>query len=306
MSRPVRFVPGKKTLVEVTSRTIHGRFLLRPSPLINEAFLGVLGRAQELYGVGVCAAVCLGNHVHLLLLVDDAGQLARFMGYFNSNLAREAGRLSDWREKFWARRYRSIVISGEEAAQRERLKYVLANGCKEGLVEHPWEWPGVHSIKALLDGTPLTGQWFDRTQEYAARRRGEDFERLRFATAYTVQLSPLPCWEHLTPEMQRKRIAEIVEEVDAEAAAQREKTGKQPMGASVVQQQVPHDRPMKSKKSPAPLFHAASKRVRKELYAAYYAFLGAFREASERWRAGDRTVVFPSGSFPPAPRFVDG
>jgi REP element-mobilizing transposase RayT len=76
MSRPVRFVPGKKTLVEVTSRTIHGRFLLRPSPLINEAFLGVLGRAQELYGVGVCAAVCLGNHVHLLLLVDDAGQLA--------------------------------------------------------------------------------------------------------------------------------------------------------------------------------------------------------------------------------------
>jgi hypothetical protein len=251
----------KSAVVPVTSRTIHGRFLLRPSPLINEAFLGVLGRAQELYGVGVCA--------HLLLLVVDAGQLASFMGYFNSNLAREAGRLSDWREKFWAQRYRSIVISGEEAAQREWLKYILANGCKEGLVEHSWEWPGVHSIKALLDNsTPLTGQWFDRTQEYAARRRGEDFERLRFATAYTVQLSPLPCWEHLPPEQQRKRIADIVEEVDAEAAAQREETGKQPVGASAVQQQVPHDRPMKSKRSPAPLFHAASKRVRKELYAA--------------------------------------
>jgi hypothetical protein len=36
--------------------------------------------------------------------------------------------LSDWREKFWARRYRSIVISGEEAVgaqlpPRSRLGY---------------------------------------------------------------------------------------------------------------------------------------------------------------------------------------
>ena len=124
--------------------------------------------------------------------------------------------------------------------------------------------------------------------------------------AHRATLSSLPCCEHLTPEQQRKRIVDIVEEVDAEAAAQREQTGKQPMGASAVQQQIPHDRPMKSKRSPAPLFHAASKRVRKELYAAYHAFLGAFREASERWRAGDRTVFFPIGSFPPAPRFVSG
>jgi hypothetical protein len=37
-------------------------------------------------------------------MVDTAKQLADFMGYFNSNLAREAGRLEDWREKFWSRR----------------------------------------------------------------------------------------------------------------------------------------------------------------------------------------------------------
>jgi putative transposase len=198
------------------------------------------------------------------------------------------------------------VISGEEAAQRECLKYVLSNGVKEGLVEHPGDWPGVHSIKALLDGTPLTGQWFDRTQEYAARRRREAFDRLRFATPYTVQLSPLPCWEHLTPEQQRMRVVEVIQEVDAEATTQREQAGKSALGPLTIQQQVPHDRPMKSKKSPAPLFHAATKRVRDDLYGAYYAWLGAYREASARWRAGDRTAVFPIGSFPPAPRFVNG
>jgi hypothetical protein len=126
------------------------------------------------------------------------------------------------------------------------------------------------------------------------------------ATSYTVQLSPLPCWEHLSPERQRERVAEIVRECDAEAAARREKTGITPIGPAAVQQQVPHDWPATTKKSAAPLFHAASKRVRKELYRAYSAFLAAYREASARWRAGDLTAVFPGGSFPPAPRFVSG
>jgi len=63
---------------------------------------------------------------------------------------------------------------------------------------------------------------------------------------------------------------------------------------------------MTTKKSPAPLFHAASKRVRDKLYALYYGFLGAFREASEKWRSGDLTTIFPDGCFPPAPSFVGG
>jgi len=52
------------------------------------------------------------------------------------------------------------------------------------------------------------------------------------------------------------------------------------------------------------LFHAASKSARQELYAAYGWFVAAFREAAEKLRAGDRTVSFPAGSFPPALPFV--
>jgi hypothetical protein len=48
------------------------------------------------------------------------------MGYVNSNLARKVGKLVGWREKIWSRRYQAIVISSEEVAQVERLKYVLA------------------------------------------------------------------------------------------------------------------------------------------------------------------------------------
>jgi hypothetical protein len=86
----------------------------------------------------------------------------------------------------------------------------------------------VHSIKALLEGTPLVVRWFDRTQEYAARQRGEELDRLDSATSYTVQLSPLPCWEHLSPEHQRDRVAEIARECDAESIARREQCHRYP------------------------------------------------------------------------------
>jgi hypothetical protein len=55
---------------------------------------------------------------------------------------------------------------------------------------------------------------------------------------------------------------------------------------------------------PAPAFHAATKAVRKTLWEMYAAFLAAFREAAEKWRAGDRTAKFPVGSFPPGLPFV--
>jgi hypothetical protein len=50
--------------------------------------------------------------------------------------------------------------------------------------------------------------------------RGRAFERLSYATPYTVHLSPLPCWEHLAgPEYQR-RIAEILDDIESQAALQ--------------------------------------------------------------------------------------
>ena len=55
-------------LVEVTSRVVQGRFLLRPSPEVNPAIKGTLGRAQRYYGLRVVACVFLSNHFHLLLL----------------------------------------------------------------------------------------------------------------------------------------------------------------------------------------------------------------------------------------------
>ena len=304
MSRKLRFVPEGGALVEVTCRTIHGRLLLLPSQQLDEIVVGILARAQRIFQVRCCGYCFLANHYHLLLDVDSARQLAKFMGYVNSNLARELGRLADWRDKFWSRRYQAILVSAEEAAQIGRLKYVLSHGPKEGLVERPGDWPGVHAARDLAEGRAVDGYWFDRTQEYAARRRRETFDRLRFATRETLTLSPLPCWKGLSEAAWRQRAAALVAEIEGEFAVQRDKTGNQPLGVPAVLSQHPHDRPQRSKKSPAPFVHAASRHVRRELYEAYRLFVAAFRSAAEKLRSGDPTARFPAGSFPPALPFV--
>ncbi len=307
MGRRLRYLPPEgSSLVEVTCRTIQGRFLLTPSTELNEIILGALGRAQVLYPVGICAFAFASNHFHLLLRVESTQRMSQFMGHFNSNLAREAGRLACWREKFWGRRYQAIPISEEEAAQVERLRYVLAHGCKEGLVERLRDWPGVSAVRALLEDEPLQGLWFDRTREHADRRRGIAFERLAYATPYSIRLEPLPCWAHLSAETYRGQIGEIVRDIESQAARRRDLNQLPVKGPEAILIQERQEAPQTLKKSPASLFHAASRKIRLELYEGYRYFVAAFRDAAARLRAGERDVVFPSASFPPAAPWVDG
>jgi hypothetical protein len=304
MARGVRFVPEGGALVEVTVRTRQSRLFLRPGPALNEIVIGVLGRAQKRYGMLCCGVVFMSTHWHALLWVEDAEQLARFMQYVNGKLGKEVGRLIGWRHGIWSRRYTAIVVSDEEVAQVERLRYLLAHGVKENLVERAVDWPGVHSVRTILEGKSLKGYWFSRKEEYAARNRGETYGRLTYATEETFVLSPLPCWAHLSPEQYRERVAALVAEIEAEAEAIRREKGIPVLGVRAILQQNPHTEPNRTKRSPAPRFHAASKAVRNGLREMYGLFLAAFRDAAEQLKAGDRSARFPLGSFPPGLPFV--
>jgi hypothetical protein len=116
------------------------------------------------------------------------------------------------------------------------------------LVAKAAEWPGINCVRAILEDEPLKGLWFDRTQEYAARNRGETFDRLKYATVEVLELSPLPCWAHLSPEKYRQRVAALVDDIEREAAAELKKRGLQPLGVKAVLKQHPHTRPNRAKK----------------------------------------------------------
>ena len=61
--RPLRCpIPGY--LYEITTNTINGEHLLRPSEKINPIILGVIGRAQQLTGVRIHGFVFMSTHYH--------------------------------------------------------------------------------------------------------------------------------------------------------------------------------------------------------------------------------------------------
>jgi putative transposase len=305
MARKLRYLPAPRTLVFITCRTVQGRFLLRPGPALNDIVLGTLGRCQRNHDLTLCAVTALSSHFHLLAVVEDTRQIAGFMRDFKSKLAREVNRLTRWQGPVFARRYDMAVVTAEEGAQIERLAYILSNGVKEGLVEHVRDWPGVQSARALLDGEPLTGHWFERTREYAARNRRLPFEPLRFAAEEAVRLSPLPCWAHLAPDQYRARVADLVEAIEADAS-RRQQSNQPVIGVEAILTRDPQHRPAKLARSPAPLLHAFSKAARRAFYEAYSWFVSAFRTAAERLKSGDRNAPFPAGSFPPGLPFVAG
>jgi hypothetical protein len=300
MGRPLRHLPRPGCVVEVTCRVMQGRFLLRPSPELNELVLGVLGRAQELYQVDVFAYVFTSNHFHLLLGPPDELALARFMCFLNGNLAKEVGRLHGWREKLRGRRYRSVPLLDEEV-EVARLKYLLAHGVKEALVRSPGEWPGASCLASLLTGKPAVGYWFDRTAEERARRRGEHPGRYDHATKYEVILAPLPGWQGLSEGQRRDLVAEVVRQIEEEGQAQH---GGQVLGREAVLAQDPHGSPASFHPSPAPAAHASTDAARQWWRATYRAFAEVYRAAADLLRQGILDVAFPEGCFPPARPYV--
>lgn len=303
MGRRLRFIP-ERSLVEVTCTTLQGRFLLQPTCGLPRIIIGILARAKELYPLRLHAFAFLSNHFHLLVSPENAQQLAEFMRYLNTNLSKEAGRVHNWHGPLFVRRYQAIPVTDEEMTQVSRLRYVLSQGCKEGLVSRPTDWPGAHCARALREGTAVEGIWFDRTQEWMARNRGETYRPQDFATDYLLELDPLPCWQEMSPDLYRELVGELIEQIESEAERLCRDRGMQPLGVTAILSQHPHNRPKKVAKSPAPLIHAATGKARREFRRAYGVFIAAFRKAARRMRRGDHGAAFPAGAFPPPRPFV--
>ncbi|MFA6034495.1 MAG: transposase, partial [Myxococcota bacterium] len=199
---------------------MHGRFLLKPSPELNQLILGIIGRALSLYKINIYLFVALSNHMHWLLSAPDTSELARFMNHVNGNIAREVAKLYLWHDHVWGRRYTAIPILDDESIIG-RARYILSNGCKEGLVVSPYDWPGVNCIEALITGNPISCVWVSRTKESARLSRmnlsnnGKTVsDEADSALKYEIRLSPLPPWADLPQQTQQNLWIQMIAEIE--------------------------------------------------------------------------------------------
>ena len=299
MARDPRLIDNPTGLVEITSRTLQGLFLLLPSAEVNDLILGVLGRAQTKYNVVLHAFCFMSNHFHLLASILGVDVMSLFVGYLKTNIAKEVGAVHDWEENFWGRRYHSASPSVAEHDQAARFRYILSNGCKEKLVASPLDWPGVSSAGALYRGeTTMQGTWNDRTAQY---RSGG---RKLFPSIETVHLTPLPFLQERSADEQRAYVVQTVHEIELETAEMHKQDGTRPMGADAVRRRNPYDKPLDFKTSRAPVIHAANPEDFWTMYKARKAKIEAYRVAAARLKQGETDVSFPEDCFPPRLPFV--
>ncbi len=294
MGWPIRmFTQGEIYLV--TMRCFQGRFLLRPSEQTNEVLGGVLARAVRLNGVELFAFAFASNHMHLLVRAPR-GNLPRFMQHLATNISKKVGFLAGWRGAFWERRYSAQPVLDEEALQ-DRLRYLLAHGPKEGLVRRCAEWPGLSSLKLLLDRRPRRFRWFDWTRRSSSRIASR--KRFRFDECWAepeeLVLAPLPSQALRTRGAIGRFLRRATEAIEIEAAG----TYRRVLGVAGVLSQHPQHRPDRPERKPRPLCHTTIAALREEFRERYRAYAAAFGEASTRWKAGDFFAQFPDCAFRP-------
>ena len=314
MSTPLRFIPDSAkrwtnasderiAVVEVTIRTILGIYLLKPTERNRSLILGVLGRAQAQLGFELYGYAYLSNHGSLLVGVRDAVELAKLMEFIHGNIARELGRKeqSDWRGRFWGRRGRPILVL-TDADLVSRLRYLLANSTKEGLVSHPSRWPGAHCARALCEGRAEHGAWVNRTKLRLLRSRAARkalVNESEATTHYRVHLHKLPCWADWSDEAYRQEVRKMCHDIRQEAAAERKATGRAVLGRKRLLRMSPHHRPDAVEKSPAPPVHCRERTLREGFIEAYRYFVSAYRAARKRLSGFVDACDLPKGGVPP-------
>jgi len=256
--------------------------------LAEDCVSSALARAQRhsaqsgLPPVEVFAVVVMSNHLHLVVRAPGKN-LAAFMSYFLARVAQTLNLLLGRVGPVFPRRYDAQPILDEEAAAG-RIKYVLENPKKAGLVKCFTEWPGFVAVAGLHDGEELETRHFDRSAWQLAKRPNE---RERYWRCGRLCLSRLPGMESLSCSAYLARVKSWCDSRPADRC----------LGVDGVLDADVNQRPRKPKRSRRPYAfgspeHVAAYREASRLrYAAYDA-------ARALAKLGDR-VVWPEGMYAP-------
>ena len=302
MPAHLRFQSQRWATHHIVSRCLQGYAFLKPTREIRAITKGVLGYALNKYEevIKLHTYVFLSNHFHLVLSAESTRDLAEFMCFFKGNLARELTRIHDWHGTLWQKRYSSEEIL-DEAGLIDIFKYVMQNSVKEGLVDHPKDWKGLHGYHQLVMKKVVSGPWLDRTGYYCAKRRREDVTLSDFTTEYEIKLTPPPLWFHLTKleyyELCRKLSAEAIKEALKNRKIERSMGMKKVLRQNVYKVRF-------VKRETRPLCRTKCIKTLKAYQKLYFEFKAKFQDVSAELRQAIQlgietiNIRFPEGGIP--------
>jgi REP element-mobilizing transposase RayT len=289
----------------VVSRCVRGYSFLKPTPKVVSIISGVLGRALHMYShcIKLHHYVFLSNHFHLLVTSEDIDALSEFMKYLKSNISRKLARIHEWAGPMWQSRFSSEEVLGEEGLI-EIFKYITENSVKEGLVNHPREWKGLHGYHQLVSQKTVSGPWINLSAMHKTRKHSlmrTEVTLSDFTTLYRVNLTPPPLWEEMDAESYHQLCKQLTQDAIKSAKVKRKS---EPMGmARVLAGRV--DKARFVKRGQRPLCRTKCIDRLKNYKSEYFGFKARFQEVYRALRDGllpnipRLDLLFPSGGARP-------
>jgi putative transposase len=283
MSLPRQVLPGHFYLI--TRRCTQRQFLLRPDRETNNAFTYCLAEAAQRYAISVLLPCAMSNHYHAVIF-DPLGTYPQFIEHFNKMFARSQNALRGRWENFWSSEQACVVKLVNREAVLDKLVYTATNPVKDHLVDRVDHWPGVNGLQALLKGRSLRAvrprHFFRATGPMPAE------------TQLTLAIPPeLGAAAEVLAELEQR-----VRAVEAQAAAERQRTGQRVCGRRAVLYQSWRGQPAthEPRRNLRPRIAARNQWARLEALLRNREFIIAYTEARKTWRA-DATVKFPPGTY---------
>ncbi len=289
MSQPREIIPGATYLL--TRRTLRRHLLLRPDPAINQLLLYALVISARRYDVQVHALCAMSTHLHLIV-TDVRGFLPRFLQYFHRLVSLGTKVLRGWEGPVWDHEATSEVRLLTRAALVEKIAYTLANPVAAGLVWSAREWPGATVHVNDIGRGVLRAQ---RPSVYL------DPKNPQWPEEATLPLELPPAIEQDDADGFRQEVAAELERQQAHARAEMRARGLRFLGAKGASKVSPYERAtsFEALRERNPTFAVGRDQgdAWHRAAAAVRAFRASYRAALERWCAGVRSALFPTGTW---------
>jgi REP element-mobilizing transposase RayT len=284
VAHPRRVVPDETYLI--TRRCYQRTFRLRPCAETNRIFAYCLALAMQKTGIILHAACVMSNHHHLVV-TDPHGLLPDFLRELHRLTAKAMNASQGQWENLWAAEPCNAVRLVTDDDVEDKIAYVVANPVTAGLVKQPEDWPGLVA-------------WGERRIE--VERPASYFrDDGTCPEVLTLRISrPAP---RAVPSTEagswRERIGSLVAGHVAKAHRDMKRAGRIFLGRKAVLlcsfiRRAPS---YEQRFGTIPTLAAKMRDVRERLKGIERAFRARYREALERWRGGERLVVFPFGTW---------
>lgn len=305
---------GYQTRIESTELTSFLTTRSRNSELwfvnnaeLEQAILGYAAKFAKRYEVQLYALAIEGNHNQGPALFPK-GNRADFMRDWNSSIARAVTRYTPEYKggRFWARRYSSEFLPGAEDVE-EYFFYTVLQPVKDGLVEKISDYPGYNCFHDAVWGIERKYKVVRWAEYNSANRFGANVAVKDFTDIVSLRYERLPGYAHLSQKDYAKLMERKLEERRTKIVSDRLKKGLGFAGRTALVKVRRGADPKTTKTSDSsshrPRVLSICPKRRAQCKAWYFRVQFAYKDASERYRAGELDVAFPAGTYRPPSKY---